>query len=115
MEHVNWTPGRKERGVCICSPCYRARAKGYAEAQKAADPELFKERKSRWRKENREEYNRIHIEPNRKWRANNKEKLLASVKAWQERNPEKVEEYRKRSAERAKQKRLENPKPRRKR
>lgn len=119
MEHINWTPGRKERGQYICSPCYRAKAKRCLEAQEAADPVGFKERKAKWRKENREAFNARLREPNRKWRAANKERLKELVKDWQRRNPEKVAEYKRRASEKAKEKarlkREQNPTMRRKR
>jgi hypothetical protein len=93
------------KGMKICSPCYCERARAYLAAQKAADPEVYREKKAKWRKDNREAYNKRLREPNRKWREANKERLKAAVKDWQARNPEKVEEYKRIHNERNKAKR----------
>lgn len=107
MPEINWTPGRMQRGVRICSPCYRASNKISQEKRRAKNPEEYLESKAAYRKNNREQYNERAKIANRKWRAANKEKLLAAVVVWKSKNPDKVKEYDQRNRERKRQKRLE--------
>jgi hypothetical protein len=96
-----------------CHPHYNERRRA---AYAVMDPEVKARRQAGVRAyhklHGREAYRRYYYKhhekvlaksriANRKWRAANKDKMLAAVRSWNERNPEKVAEYIQRKKDKA--------------